>query len=146
LQASVVFEAIAEGGITRFVALFQDTEPDYVGPVRSARPYYMTWLLGFDATYAHAGGSAEALSLINQWRVKDIPHHNSYYWRVNNRSAPHNLYTSIAKLREYAGAKGFGKSNFTPLPRKDKEQPANTPTAKSIDFNISSATFNVHYD
>lgn len=146
LQASVVFEAIAEGGITRFVTLFQDTEPDYVGPVRSARPYYITWLLGFDATYAHAGGSAEALSLINQWRVKDIPHHNSYYWRVNNRAAPHNLYTSIAKLREYAGTKGFGKPNFTPLARKDKEQPAATPTAKSIDLNISSVNFNVHYD
>lgn len=146
LEAGVVFEAIAEGGITRFVALFQDTEPDYVGPVRSARPYYMTWLLGFDATYAHAGGSAEALSLINQWHVKDIPHHNSYYWRINSRAAPHNLYTSIPKLREYAAAKGYGKSNFTPLARKAKEEPASTPTARSIDFNISGFNYNVHYD
>jgi hypothetical protein len=146
LEAGVVFEAIAEGGITRFVALFQDTEPDYVGPVRSARPYYMTWLLGFDATYAHAGGSAEALSLINQWRVKDLPHDNNHYWRINSRAAPHNLYTSIPKLREYAAAKGYGKSNFTPLPRKDKEEPIATPTARSIDFNISQATYNVHYD
>lgn len=145
-QAGVVFEAIAEGGITRFVALFQDTEPDYVGPVRSARPYYMTWLLGFDAAYAHAGGSAEALSLINQWRVKDIPHDSAHYQRVSSRAAPHNLYTSIAQLREYAASKGYGKSNFTPLPRKEKEEPAATPTAKTIDFNISSANFNVHYD
>lgn len=145
-QASVVFEAIAEGGITRFVALFQDTEPDYIGPVRSARPYYITWLLGFDAAYAHAGGSAEALSLISQWRVKDIPHHNSYYWRINSRAAPHNLYTSMAKLHEYEAVKGYGKPNFTPLARKDKEQPAATPTAKTIDLNISSAAFNVHYD
>jgi Protein of unknown function (DUF3048). len=146
LEAGVVFEAIAEGGITRFVALYQDTEPDYVGPVRSARPYYMTWLLGFDATYAHAGGSPEALSLINQWRVKDLPHDNAHYWRVSSRFAPHNLYTSIPKLREYAAAKGFGKSNFTPLPRKEKEEPAATPTARSIDFNISSFNYNVHYD
>ncbi len=145
-QAGVVFEAIAEGGITRFVSLFQDTEPDYIGPVRSARPYYITWLLGFDAAYAHAGGSAEALSLINQWHVKDLQHHSSYFWRVNSRAAPHNLYTSIAKLREYEKAKGYGKSNFTSLVRKDKEEPAATPTAKTIDFTISSATFNVHYD
>lgn len=145
-QAGVVFEAIAEGGITRFVALFQDTEPDYIGPVRSARPYYIQWLLGFDAGYVHAGGSADALSLIKQLGVKDMPHHNSYMWRVNNRSAPHNLYTSTAKLREYAAQKGFGKANFTPLPRKDKETPSTAPTAKSIDFNISSSNYNVHYD
>ncbi len=145
LQASVVFEAIAEGGITRFVALYQDTEPDYVGPVRSARPYYMTWALGFDAAYAHAGGSADALSLINQWGVKDLPHHNSYFWRIGERSAPHNLYTSIPKLREYEASKGFGKANFTPLPRKEKETPAATPTAQTINLNISSANFNVQY-
>lgn len=145
-QAGVVFEAIAEGGITRFVALFQDTEPDYVGPVRSARPYYLQWMLGFDATYAHAGGSAEALNLIKQWHVKDLPHHNSYFWRVNSRAAPHNLYTSIAKQREYAAQKGFGKSNFTPLARKTAEQPSPTPNAKTINFNISSANFNVKYD
>lgn len=145
-QAGVVFEAIAEGGITRFVALFQDTEPEHVGPVRSARPYYLQWMLGFDAAYAHAGGSAEALSLINQWNVKDLQHHSSYFWRVSNRAAPHNLYTSIAKLREYAAQRGYGKSNFTPLSRKAKEQPSATPNAKAIDLNISSANFNVHYD
>lgn len=145
-QAGVVFEAVAEGGITRFVTLFQDTEPDYVGPVRSVRPYYLTWLLGFDAAVAHAGGSAEALSLINQWHVKDLNHHNSYFWRVNNRAAPHNLYTSIAKLREYEASKGFGKAVYTPLPRKEKEAPVATPTARVIDFNISTANFKVHYD
>jgi hypothetical protein len=146
-EAGVVFEAIAEGGITRFVALFQDTQPDYIGPVRSARPYYMQWMLGFDAGYAHAGGSAEALSLINQWGVKDLPHHNSYFWRVSSRAAPHNLYSSVPKLNEYAASKGFGKSNFTPIPRNEKEgTPAATPTARTIDLNISSATFNVHYD
>lgn len=145
-QAGVVFEAIAEGGITRFVTLFQDTEPDYIGPVRSARPYYIQWMLGFDAAYAHAGGSAEALSLINQWHVKDLNHHSSYFWRVNNRAAPHNLYTSIPKLREYEAQKGYGKSNFTPLPRKAKEEPSAAPTARTIDLNISSANFNVHYD
>jgi hypothetical protein len=145
-QAGVVFEAIAEGGITRFVALFQDTEPDYVGPVRSVRPYYLQWLRGFDAAVAHAGGSAEALLNINQWGIKDLNHNGAYFWRVNNRAAPHNLYTSIPKLWEYEATKGFGKANFTPLPRKAKEQPAATPNARSINLNVSSANFAVHYD
>lgn len=144
-EAGVVFEAVAEGGITRFLTLFQDNEPDYVGPVRSVRPYYLSWLLGFDAAVAHAGGSARALKLIQQWRVKDLNHHASYFWRVNNRYAPHNLYTSVKKLRKYESQKGFGKALYTPLPRKEKEAPATTVTAKTIKFNISSANFNTSY-
>lgn len=144
-DAGVVFEAIAEGGITRFVALFQDTEPDPVGPVRSARPYYIQWIMGFDAAYAHAGGSPEALSNIQQWGTKDLNHHASYFWRVSNRTAPHNLYSSVTKLREYAAQKGFGKSNYTGFSRK-VEQPLGSPHAKSIDLNISSANFKAHYD
>jgi len=145
-QAGVIFEAIAEGGITRFVALFQDTEPDYIGPVRSVRPYYIQWAMGFDAAIAHAGGSAEGLKSLQQWGAKDLNHNGAYFWRVNSREAPHNLYTSIAKLREYEAKKGYGKANYTPLPRKKGEQPAATPTARSINFTISSANFNVHYD
>lgn len=144
-QASVVFEAVAEGGITRFIALFQDTEPDYVGPVRSVRPYYIQWALGFDAAIAHAGGSAEALNLINTLGAKDLNHNSSYFWRVNNRAAPHNLYTSIAKLREYEAQKGYGKANFTSLARR-AEQPSATPTARKIDLNISTSNYSVHYD
>lgn len=144
-EAGVVFEAVAEGGITRFLTLFQDNEPDYVGPVRSVRPYYLSWLLGFDAAVAHAGGSAKALKLISQWRVKDLNHHSSYFWRVSNRYAPHNLYTSIKKLRKYEEQKGFGEATYTPLARRDKEAPATTVTAKTISFNISSANFNARY-
>lgn len=143
-QASVVFEAVAEGGITRFMALFQDTQPDYIGPVRSVRPYYVQWGMGFDAAIAHAGGSAEGLALVGT--TKDLNHNSAYFWRVSNRAAPHNLYTSIAKLNEYEAKKGYGKANFTPLPRKAAETPVATPTTKTIDLNISSSNYNAHYD
>ena len=145
-QASVVFEAVAEGGITRFLTLFQDTQPDYVGPVRSVRPYYIQWALGFDAAIAHAGGSAEGLANMRDWKVKDLNHANDYFWRVSNRFAPHNLYTSIAKLNEYEASKGYGKPNFTGFVRTTAEKPAKVPTAKSIDMAISSGAFNVHYE
>lgn len=143
--ASVVFEAVAEGGITRFLTLFQDTMPDYVGPVRSVRPYYIQWALGFDAPIAHAGGSAEALADMKAWNVKDLNDSKSYFSRISYRAAPHNLYTSMAKLHEYEAAKGYGKSTFTGFVRK-AEQPSTVPTARAINFTISSATFNVHYD
>lgn len=144
-EAGVVFEAIAEGGITRFIAIFQDTQPDYVGPVRSVRPYYIQWAMGFDAAIAHAGGSAEALGNMQQWGAKDLNHNSAYFWRVNNRTAPHNLYTSIDKLREYEAQKGYGKANYSGFVRKAEDK-AVTPTAKGINLNISSNNFNVHYD
>lgn len=146
-QASVVFEAIAEGGITRFLALFQDTQPDNVGPVRSARPYYLQWALGFDATYAHVGGSPEALANIKSWGVKDMDqfYNSGSYHRISTRYAPHNVYTSLATLAQLEASKGYGASTFKGWLRK-ADSPLATPTAKSIDLAISGPTYNAHYD
>lgn len=146
-QAGVVFEAIAEGGITRFLTLFQDSEPDYIGPVRSVRPYYIQWLAGFDAAVAHVGGSGDALAMLRNGEAKDLDQfaNSSAYWRVSSRFAPHNMYTSIAKLREVENRKGYGKSNYTGFVRKDDTASA-APTARTIDFNISGAIYNAHYD
>ncbi|HEU4913956.1 MAG TPA: DUF3048 domain-containing protein [Candidatus Saccharimonadales bacterium] len=146
-DAGVVFEAIAEGGITRFLTLWQDTDSDYIGPVRSVRPYYVQWLMGFDGAIAHAGGSGDALAMIKNLNVKDLDqfHNSGAYWRVSSRYAPHNLYTSTAKLHELEAKKGFGKANYTGFARK-KEAPTAAPTARTIDFNISGALYNSHYD
>jgi len=147
LDAGVVFEAIAEGGITRFLALFQEGQPGYIGPVRSARPYYIDWVSGFNAAYVHAGGSPEALSLIKSLGIKDIEHgvNGSAFERVNSRFAPHNLYTRTANLDQVKQNRGYNSSTFTSLVRK-AEAPGLTPTASSIDLNVSSINFKVHYD
>lgn len=146
-QAGVVFEAIAEGGITRFLALYQDNEPTYIGPVRSVRPYYIQWAMGFDAPLAHVGGSPEALASMKQWGAKDLDQFagGAYFWRISSRFAPHNVYTDTGKLREYQSKKGYGKSNYTGFARK-VDTPAVTPNVNSIDFTISSSIFNPHYD
>ncbi len=146
-DAGVVFEAQAEGGVTRFMALYQDTAPNNIGPVRSARPYYVQWALGFDAAYAHVGGSPDALSDITAWHAKDMNqfYNGDYYHRVSTRPSPHNVYTSIGTLNALENKKGFG-SMFTGFPRSVKETPSAQPTANSIDFAISSATYNPHYD
>jgi len=148
-DAGVVFEAIAEGGITRFMALYQDTSPESIGPVRSARPYYIDWALGFDAAYAHVGGSPEALQQIKNDDVKDMDqsYNAKYFERVTDRYAPHNVFTSIAQLNELEQSKGYGKSNFTSFPRKKEKKPDPTqaPAAKNINLNISSAYYNVQY-
>ncbi len=146
-DAGVVFEAVAEGGITRFLALFQDTEPDYIGPIRSARPYYLDWTLAFDAAYAHVGGSPEALSEIGSLGVRDLDqfHHSGAYHRVSSRFAPHNMYSGIPALRDVALSKGYTGSNFTPWERKE-EKASETPNAKNIGLDISSANYNVRFE
>jgi hypothetical protein len=146
-QAGVVFEAIAEGGVTRFMALFQDSTPDYIGPVRSARPYYLQWLLGFDAAYAHVGGSPDGLADISAWHVKDLNefYNDTSYQRISTRYAPHNVYTSIANLNALEARKGFSKSNYTGFTRK-AEAPSKIPTTISINIKFSGFYYDSHYD
>lgn len=146
-QAGVVFEAIAEGGITRFLALFQDTAPDNVGPIRSVRPYYEQWNLGFDAALAHVGGSPEALADIKNWNVRDLDQfaNGGSYHRIASRAAPHNVYTSISSLNQLEAGKGIEHSNFSGFARK-KETPSKQPAAKTINLALSGPVYNVHYD
>ena len=146
-QASVVFEAIAEGGITRFMAVFQDSLPAYIGPVRSARPYYVSWALGFDANYAHVGGSAEGLHDIQAWGVKDLDqfYNDTAYQRITSRYAPHNVYTGFPQLTTVEQAKGYTSSNFTGFSRK-ADAAAPTPLASKIDFSISGSDYDAHFD
>jgi hypothetical protein len=145
-DAGVVFEAIAEGGITRFLVLYQESEPGLIGPVRSLRPYYVDWLAPFDATVSHVGGSKNALDEIRNGTYKDIDQffNAAAYWRATDRWAPHNVYTSSQKLNELNAQKGFTSSSFTGFERKGDE--SLEPTAKSIDIDISYGLFNVHYD
>lgn len=145
-EAGVVFEAIAEGGITRFLAVFQETEPKHIGPVRSARPYYVDWIQGFDASLSHAGGSADALAKIRRDGIKDIDHsrNGSTYQRVSGRYSPHNLYTSMAKLDQVSSSKGWTSSKFTSFPRK-KEAASKVPTASTVNFGISSFLYNPQF-
>lgn len=147
-QASVVFEAIAEGGITRFLALYQDTEPADIGPVRSARPYYIQWSMGFDAGYAHVGGSPEALINIKEWGTRDLDQfsNSGAYRRIPTRYAPHNVYTTMSNLNQLQAAKGYTTSTYTGFARKKNATPAKVPTAKTVDIRISGPLYNVHYD
>lgn len=147
-QASVVFEAIAEGGITRFEAFFQDTAPTNVGPIRSVRPYYEQWALGFNASLAHVGGSPEALTDMKTWNVRDLDEfaNGSSYHRISTRQAPHNMYTSIADLNQLEAAKGYSTSTYTGFVRKSSSTPLKSPTAGSINLTLSGPLYNVHYD
>lgn len=102
-QAFLVIEAPVEGGIPRFEAFFaEDAAVEKIGPVRSARPYYLDWAQELDAMYAHVGGSPEALELLEVRNLLDLNEffHGDSFWRASNRYAPHNAYTSTELLSE----------------------------------------------
>ena len=145
--AGVVFEAIAEGGITRFLALYQEAKPQLVGPVRSVRLYYVDWVAPFQASVAHIGGSKFALNEVRNGNYRDIDQffNAGSYWRATDRWAPHNVYTSFERLDALNQKKGYTSSTFTAWPRKDSAS-AKEPTAVSIDVKISGALYNSHYE
>ena len=108
-QADVIYEIVAEGGITRMMALFQDVEGvGDLGSVRSARDYYVSLANGHDAIYVHAGGSDQAYISIKNWGVTAIDFVNGPYgnmcWRDQDRrknaGLEHSLLTSSEKLLE----------------------------------------------
>lgn len=104
-DAGVVYEVPVEGSITRFMALYPaSSTAEKVGPVRSARPYYLDWLAEYGtALYMHCGGSAEGLAEIKKRGVFDADEffRTPYFWRDHTRLAPHNLYTSAEKWQKY---------------------------------------------
>jgi DUF3048 family protein len=107
--ASVVWQAPAEGGIPRYMLIFQENAPGMVGPVRSARYYFIAWAAEWRAMYVHAGGSPQALSTLRSqgngqlvYNADDFRYEGRYLWRVKTRFAPHNLYTDGTHLRSLA--------------------------------------------
>jgi hypothetical protein len=145
-QAGIVYEAIAEGGITRFLTLHQQDKPQLIGPVRSVRQYYVDWLTPYQASVAHVGGSYAALQTVRNGSYRDIDQffNGSFYWRATDRYAPHNVYTSFAKLDALNAQKGYTSSEFTGFSRVDGT-PATTPNATSIAINFSGPLFNTTY-
>lgn len=145
-NSGMVFEAIAEGGITRFAVLYQQEKPKLIGPVRSVRIYYVNWLTPFVPSIAHVGGSPDALAEVRNGKYRDIDKffNSQYYWRANDRYAPHNVYTSFEKLDQLNAAKGYTSSKATSFSRIDSEK-AETPTATSINVTMSSYLYNSSY-
>lgn len=145
-QAEVVFEAIAEGGITRFMALYQQNKPGIIGPVRSVRSYHPDWVRPFDASIAHVGGSQRALASIRNGTFRDIDQffNSGSYWRATDRYAPHNVYTNSQKLDALNASKGYKTSKPKAFTRTDGK-PAKKPNATNISVAVSSPAYTSSY-
>lgn len=153
-DASVVYEAIAEGGITRFLAVFGPKSSVKVGPVRSARTYFIDWLLEYDAFFAHVGGAAEALQLIREVGVKDLDQFGlgeRAYKREpqDGKAIEHTMFTSTNKLWEAAKTIKQYDINANPTPPlgwKEDEVADQRPQKQTVIVPFSSDTYQVTWE
>ncbi|MBQ6510703.1 DUF3048 domain-containing protein [Candidatus Saccharibacteria bacterium] len=163
-EAKIIFEAVAEAGITRFAAIFQNSTTSAIGPVRSLRIYYLEWDTPFDCTIVHAGGPGDAIAAVNAGGYKDLTESYVYMWRSNTNSvlyrAWNNLFTSSSRLTNFANANGYttsspvGFARLTPTEaasERVKKQVANqldidTATEESVStFNPEVTSINIRY-
>lgn len=99
--ADMIYEMLAEGDVTRFLAIYQSELPQNVGPVRSARSYFIDIAKGYDAFYVAHGYSPEAKSMLENHVVDNIngmAHDGTLFKRSNDRVAPHNSYISFENI------------------------------------------------
>lgn len=113
-QAYLVYEAIVEGGETRLMALFKGVNLDKIGPVRSARHYFLDYAMENDAIYTHFGWSPQAQSDIAKYNINNIngiTESETSFWRVKDKSSPHNVATSTSAILKIAKSKGYSTTS-----------------------------------
>lgn len=116
-KAYMVYEIIVEGNETRLMALFKGVEADEVGPIRSARHYFLDYAMENDAIYAHLGMSPQAEGDLKKYDIDSMNGQvydtgkartsNARYWRATHKKAPHNAYTNIPSILSIAKEKGY---------------------------------------
>lgn len=168
-QADVVYEAVAEGGITRFMAVFYCNLADtQVGPVRSARTYFLDWLSEYNALYAHVGGAntpgpADALGQIITYGIYDLNQFSigfPTYWRDYQRlgrpvATEHTMYSTTQKLWDVGAKKGWTNvdengtawnANFVSWKFKDDNAGAGSTNVVTVPFWADFGDYTVEWD
>ncbi len=121
-QAGVIFEAVAEAGITRFAAIYQDPSSAVIGPIRSLRTYYLEWDTPFDCTIVHAGGSGDALAAVANG-YKDLTENYTYMYRGSYGGRLwNNLFTTADLLKKASADAGNSTSEIKGFSRMTPEE------------------------
>lgn len=152
-QADTVWELMAEGGITRIVAVFQSKSfTDPIGPVRSIRPYFIEVGELYGGVLVHAGASNDGFAILQgqkKHHLDEITNAGAYFWRDKSRKAPHNVYTDLEKLRAGAERFKYPDTAVVPtLPFSDAPDLAGAAPATEVNikFQLSSYKLTYTYD
>lgn len=123
--ADLIYEIPAEGGITRFLALYFHGKAEKIGPIRSARPYLAALAQEWHGVFIHAGESPQAQTYFKKENLNHINEmfHPQGFWRDKSRKAPHNLYSSSENLWQEIAKKGWDqKTDIAAFPFRTKEE------------------------
>lgn len=163
-SADIIYEVVAEGGITRMLGVFQSLDDvGIIGSVRSSRPYFVELAMGLDAVYVHAGGSEDAYSCLASWGtdhmdgVRGVYSGNGLFWRSRDRIAgknyamEHSLVTSGESIQKYLDSSGFrlehGEDWTSPMHFVEDGTPEGGDTADSVLVShYGKKTTSFHYD
>ena len=115
-EAEVVYEILVEGDFTRYLAMYQVTNPSVIGPVRSVRTPFITRIMETNGILAHFGASYTGDEDIANYSINNIDGMavaEPVYYRNHNvgKVAPHNAYTNMDEIRAYAKRVGYGDKN-----------------------------------
>jgi len=138
-DAFVVYEIIVEGGFTRMMPIFKGADLDEIGPIRSARHYYLDYALEHDAIYVHYGESPQAdydISALGVTEIDGIYQSTSDFWRTKGKYAPHNVLTSTSNLKKIAENKNYSITS-------DKKSVLNY-TAEDVDLTNGQGAIEVY--
>ena len=121
--AGVIFEAIAEAGITRFAAIYQNPTQAVIGPIRSLRIYYLDWDTPFDCTIVHAGGAQNAIDAVRAGGYRDLTENYNYMYRgTAGARLWNNLFTTATELKQFNADYGYNSSEIKGFPRMNPEE------------------------
>jgi hypothetical protein len=150
--ADIVYEVLAEGNVTRFLAIFQSGQPERIGPVRSARDYYIELAKGYNSLYVAHGNSLTAERLLKSGYIDNL---NGLYYdgtlfeRVSFRKAPHNSYISFDNILKGAEQKNYNMEDapepLTFLSKAEVEKLAGAP-AKKVSISYHDNVFNSSFE
>jgi hypothetical protein len=109
-KADIVYELLAEGDVTRFLAVFQSEKPTNIGPVRSARAYYVDLAKGLGSLYIAHGYSEEARQMLESNQIDNLNgmvYDGTLFKRSSTRKAPHNSYITYENVLKGAQQKKY---------------------------------------
>ncbi len=152
-KAQIVYEVIVEGGLTRLMPVFWGTSPEMIGPVRSARDYFLDYIMEYDAMYVHVGGSPKAMADLKSLKINDVDGMRvgkDVIWDLTkDRGNWQDSYTSMEKLLDYTGVRKYKTTTDVKYPFAYNEAdivPAGGQNAVKLTFKYPSMTSGYEYD
>src|SRR3972149_4388998 len=138
-RADIVYEALEEGDITRFLAIYL-SQSSQIGPIRSAREYYFDWLVEYQGAYSHWGGNEYVRSLAGKtFGAKDFDQFaigSPTYYRIAPGGGEHTGHSTTDKLWEVATSRGVNKSSSFENWKFKDDGPATSPTHSIINIGL----------